>query len=337
MKKFLVWGSGAIGGTVGAYLARAGALVTFVDRDMNHVKTMNSKGLFITGQFGEFTVPAEAYGTNEVPGKFNTILLCTKSQDTEKATKQLLPNLSEDGCVVSLQNGLNEEVISSIIGARRTVGAFVNFGADYMKAGEVHYAGRGAVVLGEIDGRTTPRVEELHRWFLNFEENAIITNNIWGYLWAKEAYGAMLFVTALTNDSIADAFDLPAYRELYLAIAHEVLDVAKAFSIKPESFNGFDPVPLSRDDRAAALNSLNDMVVHNRRSEKTHSGIWRDIVIRKRKTEVDYQLGPVVGHAEKAGVAVPITARLIELIHDIENGTRSLSTDNLDLLMEVMS
>ena len=53
MKKFLVWGSGAIGGTMGAYLARAGALVTFVDRDMNHVKAMNSKGLFITARLIE--------------------------------------------------------------------------------------------------------------------------------------------------------------------------------------------------------------------------------------------------------------------------------------------
>jgi 2-dehydropantoate 2-reductase len=336
MSKFLVWGAGAIGGTVGAYLARAGASVTFVDRDLDHVAAMNARGLTITGQFGQFTVSAKAYGYDEVPGKYDTILLCTKSQDTEAATRQLLPCLTGDGCVVSLQNGLNEEVIRSIAGAPRTVGAFMNFGADYMKPGEVHYAGRGAVVLGEIDGERTPRIEALHKWFLNFEENAIITGNIWGYLWAKEAYGAMLFVTALTNDSIADAFDQPAYHDLYLAIAHEVLDVAKALSIKPESFNGFDPGPLSGNDREAGLESLHDMVVHNRRSEKSHSGIWRDLVVRKRKTEVDHQLGPVVVHAKKVGVATPITARLIELIHDIENGDRPLSSDNLDLLMEMM-
>ena len=337
MKDFLVWGSGAIGGTIGAHLARAGASVTFVDRDLDHVAAMNDQGLTITGQFGQFTVPAKAYGAGEVPGQYDTILLCTKSQDTEEATRQLLPNLPEDGCVVSLQNGLNEEVISGIIGAQRTVGSFVNFGADYMKPGEVHYAGRGAVVLGEIDGKRTSRIQELHKWFLNFEENAVITDNIWGYLWAKQAYGAMLFVTALTNDSIADAFDLPAYHNLYLAIAHEVLAVAKALSIKLEPFNGFDPIPLSGDDREAGLKSLHDMVIHNRRSEKTHSGIWRDLVVRKRKTEVDYQLGPVVEHAKKIGASTPITERLIELIHEIENGSRPLSADNLDLLMEVMS
>src|SRR3546814_14238025 len=67
------------------------------------------------------------------------------------------------------------------------------------------------------------------------------------------------------------------------------------------------------------------MVAHNRRSAKTHSGIWRDLAVRKRPTEVDAQLGPVVEIGAAPGVATPITARLIELIHDLESGRRDLS------------
>ena len=60
--------------------------------------------------------------------------------------------------MVSAQNGLNELAIAEVVGAERTVGAFVNFGADYLEPGVIHYGGRGAVVVGEIDGRITPRV-----------------------------------------------------------------------------------------------------------------------------------------------------------------------------------
>src|SRR5213075_876033 len=111
--------------------------------------------------------------------------------------------------VVSAQNGLNELAIADVVGAQRTVGAFVNFGADYIEPGVVHYGGRGAVVVGEIDGRVTARVNAIRDAWLDFDVHTIATSNIWGYLWGKEAYGAMLFATALTNESIADALAMP--------------------------------------------------------------------------------------------------------------------------------
>jgi 2-dehydropantoate 2-reductase len=74
------------------------------------------------------------------------------------------------------------------------------------------------------------------------------------------------------------------------------------------------------------------MVAHNRRSAKSHSGIWRDLAIRKRKTEVDAQLGPAVEIGQRQGLDMPITSRTIALIHEIENGSRPLSTANLDEL-----
>ena len=335
--KLLIWGSGAIGGTIGAYLARAGHSVTFVDRVKEHVEAICAKGLRITGPVDEFTVNAPAYTTDTVPEQYQTILLCVKGQDTEIATRSLLPYLSEDGYVVSVQNGLNEPVISELVGKDRTVESFINFGADYLEPGVILYGGRGAVVLGEVDGRTSERIGELHTVFKDFDKDAIITDNILGYLWAKLAYGAMLFATALTNDSIADALAAPPYRNVYIAIAQEVLSVATAVGITPESFNGFDPHAFMPGiDPSVAVGSLDDMVAFNRHSAKTHSGIWRDLVIRKRRTEVDPQLGPILAYGEQSGISTPLTARLIELIHDIENGKRSQSVTNLDLLKEIL-
>jgi 2-dehydropantoate 2-reductase len=78
------------------------------------------------------------------------------------------------------------------------------------------------------------------------------------------------------------------------------------------------------------------MVAFNRLSTKTHTGIWRDLAVRKRRTEVDPQLGPIVSYGAKAGVSAALTARLIEMIHDIEDGKRSQSIENLDLLKEMI-
>jgi len=335
---FLVWGAGAIGGTIGAYLARAGHDVVFVDRVPEHVDAINRDGLRITGPIDEFTVQAPAYTPDTLVGEYASILLCVKAQDTESATRNLAPYLRGDGCVVSVQNGLNELIIREIVGPERTVGSFVNFGADYLEPGLILFGGRGAVVLGELDGRMTTRLSSLHTAFLDFDPNAIVTDNIWGYLWGKLAYGAQLFVTALTNDSIADALADPRYRDLYIAIGQEVLRVAQAQNIRPEAFNGFDPNAFLPDTPLeVSLRSLQEMVAHNRKSAKTHSGIWRDLAVRKRKTEADAQLGPIVEAGARIGVPTPLTARVKELIHDIEEGKRPQSTDNLDVLMELIA
>jgi 2-dehydropantoate 2-reductase len=331
--KLLVWGAGAIGGTIGAHLARSGHDVTFVDRAPEHVDAINTSGLRIEGPLAQFVARVPACSPEDLRGEFEHVVLAVKAQDTDTATRALLPHLSRDGYVVSAQNGLNELVIKAIVGDARTMGCFVNFGADYLEPGVIQYAGRGAVVLGEIDGRVTPRVKELHRVFMDFDDRAIVTGNIWGYLWGKLGYGAQLFATALTNDSIADALADPSYRDVYIEIAREVMRVTRARRITPEGFNGFDPHAFAPDaDRDVAVRSLDEMVAHNRKSAKTHSGIWRDIAVRKRRTETDAQLGPIVTLGAEAGVPTPLVSRLIALMHEVEDGRLPQSHETLDLL-----
>jgi len=329
----LIWGAGAIGGSIGAAFVRAGEDVLFVDRAADHVAAINERGLQIIGPVEAYRVPAKAALPQDVSGAFDRVMLCVKAHDTAHATRTLLPHLSGEGYVVSAQNGLNERVISDIAGAKRTIGCFVNFGADYMEPGVVQYSGRGAVVVGEIDGHDTERVRGLHGLLQKFDRNAILTDNIWGYLWSKMVYGGQLFATAVTNEGIADLFADRRYRPLFTRLAHEIVAVALAERVRLESFNGFDPNAfLPGASPSETARSFDEMVAHNRRSVKTHSGIWRDLAIRKRKTEVDAQLGPAVEIGRRHGLALPITARTIALIHEIEAGRRTLSMANLDAL-----
>ncbi len=335
--RWLIWGAGAIGGTLGAYLARAGDEVTLVDTVADHVAAITDRGLRVTGPIAEFAVRVPACTPDQATGTWDAVVLATKAHHTDEALPALRPHLSRDGFVVSAQNGLNELAIAGVVGAERTVGAFVNFGADYLEPGVIHYGGHGAVVVGEIDGRLTSRVTAIRDAWARFDPRAAITPNIWGYLWGKEAYGAMLFATALTHESIADALALPAYRPVYVALAREILAVAAARRVAPEAFDGFDPSAyLTTAPDGAADRSLDALVAHNRRSAKSHSGIWRDLAVRKRPTEVDAQLGIVVTLGAAAGVPTPLTARLVALIHDVERGARPQSLDTLAALAAVL-
>jgi 2-dehydropantoate 2-reductase len=335
--RLLIWGAGAIGGTLGAWLGRAGHDITLVDSSEDHVAAINRSGLRITGPIDEFTVLLPAFTSGQIQGEFSHVVLATKAQHTAEAAAAILPHLPGDGYVVSAQNGLNELVLTRILGAERTIGAFVNFGADYLEPGLIHYGGRGVLKVGELDGQITDRILALQRVLADFDPGASITSNIWGYLWGKEAYGAMLFATALTSESIADALAEPVYRPLYVALAREVLAVAAAQGVVPERFDGFEPQAFgpSAPHEASAL-CLDELVAFNHRSAKTHSGIWRDLAVRKRQTEVDAQLGIIVELGAAHGVRTPLLGRLVALIHDVEEGRRPLAPETLDELRSVM-
>jgi 2-dehydropantoate 2-reductase len=306
--RYAVIGAGAIGGTVAAGLIRAGHDVLLCDADPEHVAAVNAGGLRIEGPVEEFTVPARAVAPGDLPDGLEAVLLAVKAHHTAAAIAPVAPRLADDGFVVSLQNGFNEGTIAAAIGRERVVGAFVNFGADVVAPGRILRGNRAALMIGELDGADTPRVRALVEDIADARQTA----NIHGFLWSKEAYGAILFATAVSDLAIADALAEPRYRPLYVALAREVLAAATAI---PEPFDGFDPADLE--------GSIDRLVEFNRGSAKTHSGIYRDLMVRRRKTEVDSMLavldGPLVGHTAA-------------LIHAIEDGRRTCERANLELL-----
>lgn len=337
MSPILVWGAGAIGGSLGAAFLRAGHAVAFVDADADHVGAIRAGGLRIEGPRWTGTVEAPAFLPGEVEGVFDRAFLCVKAQHTREAVAALAPHLAPEGFVVSAQNGLNERVIAEAVGPARTMGCFVNFGADYLSPGVVHLSGPGAVVVGEIDGRDTPRLRDLHALMRTFEPAAVLTGNIWGYLWGKLVYGALLFATALTDDTIADVLDDPAARPVLERLGREVGAVAAAGGVRTEGFDGFDPAAFRPGGTHGALDrSFADMVAHNRRSTKARTGIWRDLAVRKRKTEAEAQLGPIVEAAARHGLAAPLTARVRAMIGEIEQGRRAMGRGNLAELAREM-
>jgi len=333
----LIWGAGAIGGTIGAYWARAGIDVLLVDVVAEHVAACRTTGLRIEGPVAAFTVTLPAATPDELEGRFGRIVLAVKAHHTRGAVAALQPHLATDGFVLSAQNGLNEIEISRQVGEQRTMGALVNFGADWLGPGRILYGNRGAVVVGEIDGEPRARTREMLELLQVLEPDAFLTDNIWGVLWGKLAYGAMLFATALNMDSIADNFADPERFPVWLKLGGEVMAVAAARGVTPVGFDGFDPASFagSASDVAATRRSVADLAAFNRGSAKTHSGVWRDLSVRKRRTEVDAQIAIITDLAAEVGTATPVMRRLVELVHDVEAGRRSQSSETFNELLSV--
>jgi len=329
MEELVIWGAGAIGGTVGAYLSRAGQNPLLVDADKDHVGAMKRGGLKITGPIAEFATPVRAATPDEVRGPIRRVLLAVKSQHTSAAARMIAPLLAPDATVLSLQNGLNGDAIADEIGAERVLLALVDFASDYFEPGVIHYGGRGSVYVGETTGKITPRVEEYVALLKQFDERIEASDNVAGLLWGKIAYGGLLTATALTNDTMADVLGNPRWHGVMGKIGREIVLAAKAAGVTPVGVDGFDAEAFGRGDAAGIAASCDAMAEHYRHSAKTRSGIWRDLAVRKRKTEVGPLLAPVIAAGKKRGVATQTTERLDAMIAEMEAGKRAFSPENL--------
>lgn len=330
----LIWGAGAIGGTLGAYLARAGEDVLLVDIVQEHVDAVNRHGLAIEGPVEAFTQRMRGVTPRDVQGRFRRCILAVKAHHTAQAVQALAPHLADDGSVLSAQNGLNEIVIAQAVGAHRTVGCFVNFGADWLQPGRILFGNRATMAVGELDGALSLRAQDYLRLLRIFEPEAILTPNIWGYLWGKLGYGAILFATALTSASMSENLASARHFPVFYQLGREVMALARARGVQPLGFNGFDPAAfMPQADESLARRSVADMAEFNRHTAKTHSGIWRDLAIRKRKTEVDAQMAIMVPLGQQAGVPTPAIERLVGLIHEIEDGRCDQSWSTLDRML----
>jgi 2-dehydropantoate 2-reductase len=334
-RPILIWGAGAIGGVLGAYFARAGQPVLMVDIVAEHVEACRTTGLHISGPVETFTQVIQAVTPDELQGSYDIIILAVKAPATRPALKQLLPHLSANGYVLSAQNGLNELTIARAVGPERTMGCFVNFGADWLGPGEILFGNRAAVVVGEIDGSVQDRTRHMHELLKIIEPDAVLTSNIWGYLWGKLAYGAMLFATALTTDSMSLNFADPRRFVVFDRLAREVMAVAAARGVKPVGFNGFDPERFAPGaSQKGARESIAALADFTSRTAKTHSGIYRDLAVRKRATEIDPQIGVIAELGKQAGVPTPVISRLVQLIHDIEDGRRPMDFSTFQVLID---
>jgi 2-dehydropantoate 2-reductase len=333
----VIWGAGAIGGTMGAYWARAGHDVLLVDTVAEHVEACRSTGLTIFGPVDEFTQVIPAVTPAELTGTYSRIILAVKAQATKDALPMLAPHLARDGFVFSAQNGLNEIEIAEAVGAERTMGCFVNFSADWHGPGRILYGSRGSLVIGEIDGSIRPRTRAMYELGREFEPDALLTTEIFGYLWGKMGYGAMLFGTALNHDSMTVNFADPARLPAWLALGREVVATALARGVTPRGFGGYDPMAFAPGvPEAKALAVIEWLRDFTSKSAKTHSGIWRDLAVRKRKTEASAQLNIVPKLAAQLGIATPALSAVGRLIAEIEEGRREQSAETFAALLEAL-
>ena len=333
MTQITMFGAGAIGGCIGAHMVRAGETVQFVDKMIEHVEAMNSRGIRITGT-ETFAVPVKACIPSELRGPLDLVFLAVKSQDTDAALDIIAPLAGPETLLVSLQNGMNAPRIAARLGAEQVIPAFLSFPADWQAPGHIEQGGAGKIWIGEMDGRLTERLPHIKQ-LLAHAVTAHITQNIFGYLWAKQIDCSLLFAQAVTNETFSSLYGDPRYQPLLVALLGEGVAAALASGMRLECFDELDllkmlpQTPAEEKEASAILTRFAEFWAPR---VKVRSGPWRDLAVRKRTTEVDHMTGWVIYEGRRRGLALPLNEHLVQMVKDIEQGQRTHTLSNLDEL-----
>jgi 2-dehydropantoate 2-reductase len=209
--RIAVVGAGGVGGYFGAKLARAGQAVTMVARGA-HLEAIRRDGLRVrSATEGEFVARVEAVSHLRDHGPADAIVLAVKGFDTEAAVELLRPAVRAGTPVLSLQNGVSSaEVIDRVLGTGHAVGGAAYVFAFLEAPGVIVHRLLGRIVLGELDGRETPRVRALHEALAGAGVPAELSTSMRRVLWEKYLFiGAQAGMTALTRCSSGVLREIP--------------------------------------------------------------------------------------------------------------------------------
>jgi 2-dehydropantoate 2-reductase len=268
---------------------------------------IRERGLRIEGIWGEHLIRGLRTFTNvrEVPReRFDLVLITTKSYDTGDAARQVLPWLSEDSLVISLQNGLgNVETISEMVGDSRAVGGRLIFGIRIPEAGRVEitvYADK--VMLGSPSHKVDfARLEAIASAFSQAGIPAEATLEIEQFIWGKVFYNCCLNpLSALLEVTYGELSEHPETRQIMTSVIEEIFAVAaaKGVALAWRSPLEYQKILLGRlvpDTYAHQASMLQD-------------------VMRGKKTEIDALNGAIARMGEETRIPTPVNLMLTQLI-----------------------
>jgi 2-dehydropantoate 2-reductase len=336
-------GAGALGSYVGAFLARDGQQVTFIDMWPEHVEKMRMDGLHVTGSQGPFTVPVDAMHLTDVQSiqePFDFAFISVKSYDTEWATHFIKRYVKPEGFFVSLQNCWNDTVIAGIVGPERSVGCI----ASHIEVAlwEPGHVERGGAVgrdsghyvfrVGEHDGSESARVMKIVS-LLNLIDGAYATGNLWGERWAKLSQNSMgNAISASTAMGTLELNNSQASREIGIHLAKESAKVGLAMGLDVVEINATPAAKWAAADQGDVYEEL-DGIMANRPSRTNWKASMAQDVAKGRRSEIDFMNGLVARKGVEVGVPTPYTDAIIKIMHGVDDGSITPSAAVADMIL----
>ena len=309
-----VAGAGSIGCFVGGMLAAGGRTVALLARP-RVIEQIEAHGLRPTSLEGfDRPIARDRLALSENPSLLadaGIVLVTVKSGDTAEMADVIARHAPADAVIVSLQNGVsNAATLRGRLAGRRVLGGMVPFNVMALGEGRFHRATSGDIVIERDDARTA---EKLSVPGLTMRASG----NIDGVQWGKLLLNLNNALNALSGLPLRRQLGSGPWRRLFADQLAEALAAVRAEGIKPVS-----PTPIPPALMPLLLRLPNvifePMLGRTMKIDpEARSSMWEDLR-RGRPTEIDYLQGVITEIADRRGLQVPLSRRIVALIRRAE-------------------
>lgn len=306
--RIVIAGAGAIGGYIGARLAKVGADVVLFARGP-HLRAMQERGLRVVGADEAFEVKPQLASDLATIGKADVVFLGVKAHALTALAPTLAPLFGPDTIVVSTQNGIPwwyfqgyggdleglrlervdpGGVIADAIEPRRVVGSLAYFAADIVEPGVIRHIEGNRISFGEPDGSKSERARKLAEALIAAGFRCPVTPRFRHEIWVK-LLGNVAFnpISALTGGTLEELVRHPDTSQLVRELMTETEAVAGKLGIE---------LPISIDQRMAGAEKVG-----------AHKTSMLQDLEAGRPMELEAVVGAVVELGDRLGVPMPST------------------------------
>jgi 2-dehydropantoate 2-reductase len=296
--KIAVVGAGAMGCLYAGALHRAGAEVTLVDVNPEHLAAINRHGLELDTRAGVETLPLTALRPEETAETTDLVVLFTKTFHTDAALEGVKAIIGPETPVLTLQNGLgNDAAVARHVDRERVIVGVSTLPSDLVGPGRVRSHGEGGSKIHPAFGGDTAVALEVAELLTAGGLPTALEPNIQAAIWSKAIFNAaMNTLCALTRRTPGFLGAHEEAKALIRAVVLEGVAAANGSGVAIEAQPILDLTVVSVTDHA------------------DHEASMLQDVKAGRPTEVDAINGAIVRAAREAGVAVPVTETLWRLV-----------------------
>ena len=337
--KVAIYGAGAMGTVLGAYISKAGYEIDLVSRNISHIEGLKKHGAKISGK-ANFIQKVNALLPHEMKIKYDIILLMTKQLDNKNVVENLVPFLTDRGVICTMQNGLPELSVSDVIGEDRTIGCAMSWGATMIGNGEVKLTSEAdRETLTFSIGRYKDNDKEIFEYIVKLLDTmgkVSIEENFIGARWTKLLINSAFSGPSTVFDAnFGEVAKNKKSRIIVQRIIKECIDITKKANIKIEPIQGKDIVKIL-DYNNVLKRKLSFILIPIaiKKHRLIKSSMLNDIK-RGRKCEIEAINGVVSQYGKKLNVKTPYNDKIVEVVNMIEKGEIESSWNNLEYFKDI--
>jgi 2-dehydropantoate 2-reductase len=308
--RILVVGAGAVGGYFGARLAQAGRDVTFLVR-AKRLEEIEANGIQIVSPHGDLTLRAKAISAHQITGQYHVILLGVKSYALSGAIDDFAPAVGPETMILPVLNGIHHiDVLVGRFGKHSVLGGVCLVATEIDEHGRIkQLAGVQSLTYGELDGQSTPRLEQLDQTLRGAGFDAAISNRIMQDMWQKWVQLATTgAINCLLRGNIGEIVAIPGGADLSLAALQECSGIATAC--------GYPQSDAFLKRQAVDLTT---------RGSQLTTSMYRDLK-HGAAVEVDTILGDLLERGRTHGIKTPILEAAFVNLSIYQRGRERAST-----------